>query len=128
MKRFYLPHKKDAGFTLLEVMLSLSIVSIALVFILRSFIKFADSQATLTQYTKGCYLLDKKLAEIKSKPIGAFPKSGQFTKPFEAYNWEIDSQGMASTLNRVKLTVSWQKNNGVRSIDVTTIYPEPSSP
>ena len=89
---FNTPHKKrlslDHGFTLLEVMVSLSIIAIVLVSIMRLQGQTISMNETIRFYTIAPLLAQSKMSEISQDPLAAISDSGDFGTDFSGYTWE----------------------------------------
>ena len=84
-----MPNKKNSGFTLLEVMLAMSIIAIALVAVFgmqsQSLSLFSEAKF----YTTASLLAQVKIAEIEAeKPDELVSRSGDFGDDFSEYFWE----------------------------------------
>ncbi|MDD2671996.1 MAG: prepilin-type N-terminal cleavage/methylation domain-containing protein [Syntrophales bacterium] len=97
------------GFTLVEIMIAMTILAIALVAALKS---QADSISMESRSRIGatlCLLGQAKMAEIDSEePAGIAPGRGDFGPDFPGYEWrlEVSDSGVRS-LKRIDLTVSF---------------------
>ncbi len=82
---------KASGFTLLEVMVALSIISIVLVSLLISQSHGISLQDETKFNTTAALLAQKKISEIESnKDNGITADSGDFGDDFPNYFWEIE--------------------------------------
>ncbi|MGB9498427.1 MAG: type II secretion system minor pseudopilin GspI [Dissulfuribacterales bacterium] len=92
MLNFNTPHKKRAtlnqGFTLLEVMVALSIIAIVLVSIMRLQGQTIFMNETIRFYTIAPLLAQSKMAEISEDPLAGISDSGDFGTDFSGYTWE----------------------------------------
>ena len=110
------------GFTLLEVMIAISILSVALVAL------FGSQSRSLSLATEAHFnniapmLASYKLAELESQLIPLESNEGDFEDDFSGYTWEIEVSEAAvdsflaldniqSPLQQVLLTVSWTGTN-----------------
>ena len=86
------PRIARAGFTLLEVMIALSVVAIALVSVYKLYsqnLLMAESQRF---YSLAPLLAQEKLAELEMDGSQAPPSgTGTFGSDFPQFSWEIDS-------------------------------------
>ncbi|BHH86023.1 type IV pilus modification PilV family protein [Desulforhopalus sp. 52FAK] len=127
MCNFRLPFLTDlrqtkTGFTLLEVMIAVSILSVALVAL------FGSQARSLSLATEAHFnniapmLASYKLAEIESQLIPLQSDEGDFEDDFSGYSWEIEVSDAAldsfealdniqNPLQQVLLTVSWEGTN-----------------
>ena len=106
--------KSNDGFSLLEVMVALSIMAIVLVAVYRMHSQTLSMTAAARFQTEAPLLAQRKLAELESsaEPIGS--DSGDFGEDFEGFSWSIEVQDVfsealgeaAQDLKRIDLTVS----------------------
>lgn len=110
------------GFTLLEVMIAVSILSIALVAL------FGSQSRSLSLATEAHFnniatmLASYKLAEIQSQLVPLESSEGDFDDDFSNYSWEIEVSdasldsfaaldNIQNPIQQVLLTVSWKGTN-----------------
>ena len=87
-----------SGFTLLEVMVALSIISIVLVSLLISQSQGVSLQDETKFNTTAAMLAQKKISEIESKKDDNFTAdSGDFGDDFPNYFWELAVQDASFT-------------------------------
>jgi general secretion pathway protein I len=108
----------DRAFTLLEVMIAVSIIAITLVTLLGSQSR-SLSQATEAQFSVVAPMLASlKLAEVERGVVAMENDDGDFGADFPGYSWKMavqiaafeDHQDLANLkrpLQRVELTVRW---------------------
>lgn len=118
----------NSGFTLIEIMLAVVILSFGLVLVLRSFATALDGITRSENVKAASYLLEEKMEEIKEKAkeedgIKRGTSSGQFTvlTPRRCeWSLEVVPSGVDEDLNEVKLEISWQEGKSKRSLFGTT--------
>lgn len=115
-----LPGKNKQGFTLLEVMIAVSIMAIALVAL------FGSQSRSLSQATEAHFnvvapmLASGKLAELKAETSAPNNDDGDFGDEYPGYTWEIETEtasfdspdalvNIEKPLQKVELTVSWNE-------------------
>ena len=109
------------GYTLLEIMLALSIISIALLTIIHSFSLIARSKAAAINYTKASLLLEAKLHDLKTNGFNQRSRQGVFNSPFERFSWQADSEIIpAGGLRRVLLVISWREGEQDKELQIVT--------
>ena len=132
----YHPHRSgpipkgnpESGFTLMEVMVALSVVAIALMAIYRMHTQtlFMDARGRFD--TVATMLARQKLADLETIKLEDFSgDSGDFGKAHPGYAWQIQTEDVSSdllkedgpTLKRITLTISF---NGEESIFNLTTY------
>ena len=121
-------HSPENGFTLIEVLLTLFILSVGLVFILRSYVTTLDAITRVEDISVLSNLLENKMEEVKNETIenngidvgNAF---GEFrVSAAEKYDWHLKvmPSDVAPSLNKVQLTASWNEQAKVRKMMMTT--------
>lgn len=80
--------RRDRGFMLLEVVLSMAIIASSLVFIIRSYVVSLRATETSRRMQKACLMLEEKLFELDAK--GSI-EEGASTGEFEGgvYSWQL---------------------------------------
>jgi general secretion pathway protein I len=118
----------ENGFTLMEVMVALSVVAIALMAIYRMHTQtlFMDARGRFD--TVATMLARQKLADLETIKLEDFSgDSGDFGKVHPGYAWRIQTEDVSSdllkadgpTLKRITLTISF---NGEESVFNLTTY------
>jgi general secretion pathway protein I len=110
----------DQAFTLLEVMISVSIIAIALVAL------FGSQSRSLSNATEAHFniiapmLASGKLAELDSEDVAPNNDEGDFGDEFPGYSWTIETESagfdspealanLEKPLQKVELTVLWSE-------------------
>jgi general secretion pathway protein I len=113
------------GFTLLEVMIALAIMSIVLVSVYRMHSQSLTMNTAARFYTVAPLLAQKKMAELEGLSSDSFPEdSGDFGEQYPGYSWqtsisEVSSEVLgevADDLKRIDLTVSYNNNQFIHSL------------
>jgi len=110
-----------SGFSLLEVMIALAIVSIALMSLLSLGNRSIGVNERLQRVTQATLLAQHKMAETETAGSGqSQATAGVFDEPFEMYRWRLEYTGTPlPSVTQVTVTVAWgdeEKNEAV-SID-----------
>ncbi len=104
------------GFTLLEVMIALAVMSIVLVSVYRMHSQSLAMNTAARFYTQAPMLAQSKMVEIEALSSSAFPAdSGEFGEEFPGYSWKASIADVASEilgevaedLKRIDITVSY---------------------
>ena len=114
--------KRKKGFTLLEVMLALSIISVSLVGLIRAYVLIDRSEVNSTKYVQALYLQELKLHDIvQEKNLSRLKAEGVFEPPFEQFQWKM-SQGSQTRngFRDVHLTIFWTAYNQTKEISIST--------
>ena len=114
----------ENGFTLIEIVVTLAILSLALPTLLRSFTEAAKGQALAENRTTALYLLKFQMATIETE---GYPDIGEENGEFgedSRFRWHSDIQDVESEeiegLRLVTVTVTWQERGRERSISTST--------
>ncbi|SEA63008.1 general secretion pathway protein I [Desulfuromusa kysingii] len=112
-----------AGFTLLEVMIAIAIISIALISLQALNIRTIAIHERLQRITQATLLAQHKLSEVESLADGIALQDedqGVFEEPFEQYKWQTSfTDTPLDSVRMVTVDVTWgdgEKNESV-SID-----------
>ncbi len=116
--------RSTSGFTLLEVMIALAIVSIALVSLLALGNRSIGVHDRLQKITQATLLAQHKMAEIEASSSNSQQnfneEEGVFSEPFGIYRWSLEYSGTPlPSVRMVTVTVRWgdEENNELVSID-----------
>ncbi len=114
----------DNGFTLVEILVTLTVLSLALPALMYSFRNAAHGQALSENRTTAVYLLKFRMAEIE---LAGYPDIGEEEGEFgenSRFRWHSEVQDVVSDeiekLRRVTVTVTWQEQGRERSISMST--------
>ena len=111
--------KQAAGFTLLEIMVSISIISIVLVAVYRMHIQTIAMNSAVKFYTIAPLLAHGKIAELEINPSDELTDdSGNFGEEFSGYRWnlsinDIESEFLGTTseeLKKIDVTISFNND------------------
>jgi len=105
--------KKNTGFTLLEVMIALSVIAIVLVSIYRLHAQTIDLSSMSRFYSTAPLLAQRKLAELNILSTLS-SDAGDFADTFPGYRWQVTISDVesnllgttAQTLKRIDLRVT----------------------
>ena len=113
------------GFTLLEVMVALAVMSIVLVSVYRMHSQSLAMNTAARFYTQAPMLAQSKMVEVETLSSSAFPEdSGDFGEQFPGYGWkasitDITSEVLgevAEDLKRIDITVSLHEDQFVYTL------------
>lgn len=111
---------QERGFTFLEVMVAVLILTIGIVAVLQIFPVGLNVERTSQMTTQGSLLAQEKIEEFTSKayqdvPVGT-ETEGSLTSPFEKFsretkityvNADLQETGSNTGLKKIEVTVSW---------------------
>ncbi|MFC1867511.1 prepilin-type N-terminal cleavage/methylation domain-containing protein [Thermodesulfobacteriota bacterium] len=111
--------KTEYGFTLLEVMVALSIIAVALTALLASQSQSLSLASEAKFSTTAALLAQSKIAEIEAKkPEDLRSDSGDFGDDFPNYQWDLKvnevsfsgAENFSDFLKQIDLEVFWGEN------------------
>jgi general secretion pathway protein I len=113
------------GFTLLEVMVALAVMSIVLVSVYRMHSQSLVMNTAARFYTQAPILAQSKMVELEALSSSAFPEdSGDFGEEFPGYSWKASIADVtaeilgevAEDLKRVDIAVSFNENQFIYNL------------
>lgn len=114
----------DNGFTLVEILVTLTVLSVALPVLMYSFRNAANGQALAENRTTALYLLKFRMAEIE---LGGYPDMGEEEGEFgenSRFRWHSKVEDVASDeiegLRLITVTLTWQEQGREESISMST--------
>ena len=124
------PLAKESGFTLLEVLVAVSIVGIALVVLLRLHLLSLDATLAAQDLSTAVLLAQGKMATFLAQSPGAGEDQGQFEGPeLERFSWTTSvaqfdlgpgDPGGSVGVRHVTVSVHWREGNRNRSYSLET--------
>lgn len=112
---------KNSGFLLLEVMISVSILSFGLLLILNSFMKPIRAAELSKDYFKAGLLLEEKMFEICNSDITEGSSGGSFSGFNSSFSWNLDViKSEESAFKEINLKILWNEKNKEQDIAVST--------
>jgi type II secretion system protein I len=113
------------GFILLEILLSLSLVSVALVLLFKSFGMFVQAQESIQDYTQAVCLLENKLHELRYAPQEKTTAAINFDPPCERFQWQVfPGQLSEQGFRKVTALVLWKDGQAKKKLEMTTYIRE----
>ena len=126
MQLTFCPKKSQCGgFTLLEIMIALAIVSIAMVSLLSLANRSIGVHDRLQRITAATLLAQGKMAETElSARHGALQEAevqGEFSEPYTAYRWQITyADTPLPSVQMVTVKVLWGDEERNELVDLTS--------
>lgn len=108
-----------AGFTLLEIMVSISIIAIVLVAVYRMHTQTISMNTSVKFYSTAPLLAHGKIAELEINPLNELTDdSGNFGEEFAGYRWnvsinDVESKFLGATgedLKKIDITISFNND------------------
>lgn len=125
----------EAGFTLVEVIVALTILATALVFVVGGLQTGVRAVKLAEQMTQAELLARAKLAELEQFPpsqggASAQPTSGDFGPENPQFRWNAEVSPFPGDrdLWKFKVAVTWMEKNAPRQVELVTLIPGGESP
>jgi general secretion pathway protein I len=115
-------HKRiQGGFSILEVVVALTIAAIVLPVLIRSFSQGTRNQALIENRTTALYLLKLRMSEIEMLgELEAGTEEGEFGSD-SRFGWSSDiAESNTEGLYQVTVTVFWQERGQEKSVELST--------
>lgn len=114
--------KRQNGFTLLEVMVALTIFSLAIITILHLLSTNLNNILTNRNYTVALTLAQSKMAEVMAE-VKLSERTGRFDMDQIQYQWIIETElSEIEGLERVVVKVIWQERKKAKKIELTSLH------
>jgi len=119
----------EQGFSLLEVIVALAIMSVGFVTVLQLFSGSIRSVGMSEEYLKGIALANHKMGELELADFVTEKFSGQFENE-DDYSWELNIEPYDTPLNKedanirvfkVNLEVLWNQSGKERNVELVTL-------
>ena len=119
----------ESGFSLLEVIIALTIMAVGFMTIMQLFSGSIKSIEMSDQYLKAATLANSKMGELELMDFPANEVSGVFENE-ENFSWEIETRPYSSELNaaggdinlsELVLRVFWKDGQKERQLELTTL-------
>ena len=113
--------KNQRGFTLLEIIVALTIAAIALPALLQAFSMGTKRQSMIENKTTALYLLKLKMSEIEMLgELEAGSEDGEFGSD-SRFQWTVDiAESDTEGLYEVTVAVNWQEMGREEVVELTT--------
>ncbi|MBL7197208.1 MAG: hypothetical protein ISS47_03835 [Candidatus Omnitrophica bacterium] len=115
---------------LMEVMITIVILSFGLTLIVRSFMMSLNASHLAKDYMTACLLIEQKMWELQRLGFieADLDEQGEFLKPHDKFRYRLQTQKTGQSeeseegiqLNNAKLTISWRQGKKTNNISVET--------
>ncbi|HWP48217.1 MAG TPA: prepilin-type N-terminal cleavage/methylation domain-containing protein [Candidatus Limnocylindrales bacterium] len=121
------PWTPEGGFTLLEIIIALTILSIGLISAIEVFSHDLRLVLSSKEYTQALTHAQELIEELDLNPLTEGTEAGEFS---DGYRWQrtvtpysLDKEESSSPVRmfEVKVTVSWSSGNKTRDVELTTL-------
>jgi general secretion pathway protein I len=111
---------------LLELIVSLAILSSGLLAITRSFILSLETSNHSRLYSTASMLAEEKLAELEeSLQVPDGTTYGSFGEPYSRFSWNLEVEPSSNqNLKHVRITVSWKERGLEKRAGLSTLLYE----
>lgn len=124
---------RESGFTLIEVLVALTILSISLATLLAIFMQGLDRARESSNEAAARVLAQSLLTQAKAAPAPAFGTTTgkinglQWRTQIEPYGSAADRSAWQTIPAQIVASVSWRGDGGLRSVSLSTLklYPKP---
>ncbi len=114
----------QAGFTLIELIVSLTILSIGLIALINSFSHSLSATGFTQRLTKANLLLQEKIAEVQSTSLPLGTERGDFGQEYPGYRWETSILTTAhSYILEARVSIFWKERNKQKNIEESLLIP-----
>ncbi|MDD5594748.1 MAG: prepilin-type N-terminal cleavage/methylation domain-containing protein [Candidatus Omnitrophica bacterium] len=123
---------RSRGFSLIELMVVVSILSIGIVLVIRSFLNSAKALNISQNRISAANFLEKKMAELEEKAFlekGVIPataqeniKLGFLNATYASEIAPISAEGLDKFLSEAKLDLSWKEGNLTQNAVLGTYF------
>ena len=135
MRYFTLRANSQSGFTLIEVLVALTILSISLAALLAIFLQGLDRARESSNEESARVLAQSLLSQAKAAPNLAFGTSAgtinalHWSTEIEPYGSPADRNAWRAIPAQIVATVSWRGDGGLRSVRLSTLklLPKPGA-
>lgn len=118
---------KREGIILLEVIVSLSILSFGLLALTRSFSGSLRAASYIHDHTLAALLAQREMAGILSNPyLSTGITTGDFGDEYPRYRWRREITSTAGKMNQVTVTVFWERREKKSRFTLDTLTPKTS--
>ena len=121
MSRSLSTRNKRKGFLLLEVLISVTVITVGLVYVVRSFSSSSRAIDTATHFLKSLSLVEEKLWDLEAEGM---VEKGRYDGSFEddqEYSWRLEIEGEKEIpINIVNLKVEWDGPGNKQRVTLET--------
>ncbi|MEW6618814.1 MAG: prepilin-type N-terminal cleavage/methylation domain-containing protein [bacterium] len=117
LNKIFLKAKRNNGFTLIEVIVAITIFAVSVLAILNLFSTILKSTTQIRHYTIGLILAQSKMAEIKSGL--EIESAGIFKEDDIEYEWSVHTNPTEiKNIEEIRLQVTWKGQKAKKNIEL----------
>lgn len=116
--------RNKSAFTLIEIIISLTLIGIALVFLLKAYHLTIKHNIESSKYYEALLFIKEKIEEVETDGLKNLSQAeGQVNKNGTTFYWKIYTAPFENDLAKVTAGVSWKENKKQENIEITTLLP-----
>lgn len=121
MSMLHSANRGRKGFLLLEVLVSVAVIAVGLVYVVKSFSSSSRAIETATNFLNSISFVEEKLWEYEALPaVDKGREHGTFERD-KKYSWKSDIKGEKDIpINKIDLAVEWEGRSRKQTITVST--------
>ncbi|MEW6096914.1 MAG: prepilin-type N-terminal cleavage/methylation domain-containing protein [bacterium] len=113
----FLKQKKDVGFTLIEVMVAITIFAVSVIVIINLFSKTIMASSDIRNYTIGLILAQSKMVQIKTGMETEL--EGIFEEGDVEYKWVVQTnKSEFEGIEEIQLQIFWEGRKEKKNIEL----------
>jgi prepilin-type N-terminal cleavage/methylation domain-containing protein len=121
--------RNEKGFTLLEIIVSLTILATAILMLIQLVSGSLNQAAQADQYLNGVYLAQQKFSQLEMDNFQSDTTEGAFENQ-ESYRWQLEVLPYESPLNdeeariqiqKISLRVYWEDRNQEKEVQLVSL-------
>ncbi len=122
-------HRNEKGFTLLEIIASLTILAVGILTLVQLFSGSLNQAAQADRYLNGVYLAQQKFSQLEMDNFQSDTTEGTFESQ-ESYRWQLEVLPYESSLNnsdarieiqKISLRVYWEDGGLEKEIQIVSL-------
>ncbi len=110
-----------AGFTLVEVMVSVTILAVCLTLILNSYVRSVKAIELSDDFFKSALLFENKLYEMHNSKVDEGFQDGVFSDFGKRFSWKLDVVELEDfPIKETELEILWDQGSKEKSVSAVT--------
>jgi prepilin-type N-terminal cleavage/methylation domain-containing protein len=117
------------GFALMEVLVSVAILSVGITLLLESIITSLDSNRITQEYSRAIFLAETKMWQLEKEyaykeDMTTGESTGYFDPPFHQFDWETEVQEEDRLVEyHLRVTIRWKHRDRDQEFTVRSLAP-----
>ncbi|MBN1384584.1 MAG: prepilin-type N-terminal cleavage/methylation domain-containing protein [Elusimicrobia bacterium] len=109
------------GFMLLELMISITILGVALVICIQSVSSFLRVSKTSHNITVAGHLSEQILWGVSNGNFAAGENTGNFGDQYPGFEWKVKTEHIDNYIDSVDITILWKEQGIAKYIEIDTL-------